>query len=89
MAEPIPVDPRPTVIITPAEKALLDVLLDTGATNPQIASKLGKSEDTIKSQMKLVMAKTGAATRLELAVLILRGKVRLVTRNYTLETVYE
>ncbi len=67
-----------TVHITPAEKELLDVLLDTGAGNVAIGAHLHKTENTIKAQMAGLLRKTNCASRGELMVVIFRDRVRLL-----------
>jgi two-component system, NarL family, nitrate/nitrite response regulator NarL len=44
----------------------------SGLTNAEIARKLGMSEDAVKDHVTQILVKTGATTRLELAMLALR-----------------
>ena len=50
---------------TPIERAVLDLLL-RGMTNKEIGRQLGKSGETIKRQLAVLMKRTGARNRVEL-----------------------
>lgn len=66
-----------SVDITHAEALVLRELLRDGAWNPVIAKRLTLSLETVKTHMKVMMAKAGAANRTELVLLILREEVTL------------
>ena len=65
------VAPLPT--FTLAERAMLDLLLQ-GMTNKEIGRQLGKSGETIKRQLAVLMKRTGARNRVELAHRVLSGE---------------
>lgn len=54
--------------LTPAERRVLDALAD-GARNRDVADALGVSVDTVKTHVKRVLAKLGARSRSEAAVI--------------------
>lgn len=56
----------PLLAFTLAERAVLDLLLQ-GMTNKEIGRQLGKSGETIKRQLAVLMKRTGARNRVELA----------------------
>ncbi|HEY1135273.1 MAG TPA: helix-turn-helix transcriptional regulator [Nocardioides sp.] len=60
------------VRLTPRERDVL-ALVALGASNARIGEELGLTLHTVKGYVKNVMAKTGAATRLEAAVLARRA----------------
>lgn len=74
-------DNRRVVFLSPAEKRILDVLMDTGGSNRQIAEVLGRTEDTVKGQFRTLYTKTGCRTRTELVVTVFRRRVRLIARK--------
>jgi DNA-binding CsgD family transcriptional regulator len=55
----------PLLAFTLAERAVLDLLLQ-GMTNKEIGRQLGKSGETIKRQLAVLMKRTGARNRVEL-----------------------
>ena len=59
----------PALVLTPAERAIADLLLQ-GWTNKEIARQLGKSVETVKSQLKVLMRRSRARNRTELAHLV-------------------
>ncbi len=73
----------PRIRISADEKRVLDVLLDTGPGNAEIARRLTRElgrevkEETVKTHMRRLLAKTGCATRTHLAVTIMRDRVKL------------
>jgi len=69
---PEPVVPRPDVL-TEREAAVLE-LIAKGQSNRQIATALHLAEGTVKNHVSRVMQKLHAATRTELAVLVLGRK---------------
>jgi DNA-binding CsgD family transcriptional regulator len=66
------------VPVTRQEFRVAQALLFNGATNAAIGKKLFLSEDTVKSHMKKLLARTGAATRTELMAAVFRGHLRLI-----------
>lgn len=62
------------VPLTPRERQLVAVILD-GAANREIAARLGLKEQTVKNQLATLYRKTGASSRLELAMLAVSGKL--------------
>lgn len=82
---PIPVQqsvptPAREVQVTFREHDVAHELFKTGGTNTQIARHLCLSEDTVKTHMKRLLARTGEATRSELIVAHYQGRLRLVAR---------
>ena len=69
------------VVLSPAELQVLDVFLQDGAGNREIGQILDRSEDTVKTHMKNIMAKAGCTSRTELAVRVMRDKIRIATRQ--------
>lgn len=55
------------VRLTPRERQLVDAILD-GVDNREIAQRLGVKEQTVKNQLTALYRKTGASSRLELAL---------------------
>jgi DNA-binding NarL/FixJ family response regulator len=74
-------DPR-EIQVTFREYDVAQELFKTGATNTQIADRLYISEDTVKTHMKRLLARTGSGTRSELIVAHYRGRIRLSARPY-------
>jgi len=68
------VSERPTVIITPAQRKVLDELLRTGGGDRQIGQALYLTENTVKTHMRELMQRTGSRTRTELAVRVMRNQ---------------
>lgn len=62
------------ITLTPREQQLVAAIL-RGAGNKEIARLLGVKEQTIKNQLVTLYQKTGASTRLELAMFVVRGQV--------------
>jgi DNA-binding NarL/FixJ family response regulator len=62
------------VPLTQRERELLAVILD-GAGNREIAARLGLKEQTVKNQLATLYRKTGASSRLELAMLAVSGRL--------------
>ena len=62
----------PPSTYTLAQRALLDLLLQ-GMTNKEIGRQLGKSAETIKRQLAVLMKRSGARNRVELARQVLSG----------------
>ena len=62
-----PPRPRNAVSLTPREQDVLRGIVD-GCSNREIAIRLGISEDTIKHHVSSLFDKTGASTRVELAL---------------------
>jgi DNA-binding CsgD family transcriptional regulator len=63
----------PLLTFTPVERAVLDLLLQ-GMTNKEIGRQLGKSGETIKRQLAMLMKRVGARNRVELAHRVLSGE---------------
>ena len=53
--------------LTPRQSQIVRIL-GSGATNREIADRLGLQEQTIKNQLSLIYGKLGVRNRLELAV---------------------
>ena len=62
------------VDLTPREQQLVAALL-RGAGNKEIAGLLGLKVQTVKNQLATLYQKTGASTRLELAMFIVTGRL--------------
>lgn len=62
--------------LTPRERQLLAAILD-GAGNREIAERLGLKEQTVKNQLATLFRKTGASSRLELAMFAVSGRLEL------------
>lgn len=56
----------PALVLTPAERAIANLLVQ-GWTNKEIARQLGKSDETIKCQLRALMRRASARNRTELA----------------------
>lgn len=63
--------------ITPAEARLVNLLLDMDSLS-QAAAALGISHHTARSQMKSVLAKTGAGRRAELVAMLMQASTQLL-----------
>ncbi|VTU22997.1 helix-turn-helix transcriptional regulator [Variovorax sp. RA8] len=63
----------PQLTFTPTERAVLDLLL-RGMTNKEIGRHLGKSGETIKRQLAMLMNRVGVRNRVELAHRVLSGE---------------
>lgn len=75
-----PIDKRRRVIVTPTELVVLDILLQNGASNEEIASVLNRHVDTIKSHMKHLLEKFGVTSRTELIVGVMRDRYSIGTK---------
>ncbi|MHB8692550.1 MAG: helix-turn-helix transcriptional regulator [Solirubrobacteraceae bacterium] len=64
-------DRTPTLQLTPREREVIEVLC-TGATNLEISKRLFISEETVKSHVKQLLKKLGAANRLDAVARYLR-----------------
>ncbi len=60
--------------LTPRERQLIGVILE-GAGNREIAARLGLKEQTVKNQLATLYRKTGASSRLELAMFAVQGRL--------------
>jgi DNA-binding NarL/FixJ family response regulator len=58
-------------LLTESEKRVV-LLVAEGLTNPQIATRLFVSPQTVKTHMKNVFRKLGVSSRTELTVLVVR-----------------
>ncbi len=70
----------PLATFTLVERAVLDLLLQ-GMTNKEIGRKLGKSGETIKRQLAMLMKRFGVRNRVELAHRVLAGGWSLAARS--------
>jgi DNA-binding NarL/FixJ family response regulator len=59
--------------LTRRQQEIVLAILD-GASNREIATRLGVSEQTIKNQLTVIFHKTGTSSRLELALLAARTR---------------
>jgi DNA-binding NarL/FixJ family response regulator len=57
-------------VLTPREREVLDYLA-TGQTNPQIASQLHISPETVKSHVGNILSKLGVASRRDVRRMVL------------------
>ena len=64
-----PAAPVPGVALTPAEQAVLGLLL-TGLANKEIASALNKAEPTVKHQVSSILQKYGQPSRARLIAVL-------------------
>ena len=55
------------VRLTPRQRQIVRALL-AGATNRQIAKRLGLKEQTVRNQLSLIYSEVGVHSRLELAL---------------------
>ena len=62
--------------LTPREQELIAAIL-AGAANKEIADRLGLKVQTVKNQLATLYQKTGASSRLELAMFVVRGTLDL------------
>jgi DNA-binding NarL/FixJ family response regulator len=53
--------------LTPRERQIIRALT-AGATNREIAARLGLKEQTVKNRLSVILGKLGARNRLELVV---------------------
>ncbi len=67
---------RSTERLTARERDIIELVM-TGATNQEIAHHLGISLKTVKNTLTGIFAKTGTASRTQLAVRMLRMKLYL------------
>ena len=69
-------DPPPsqTFVLTDRERGIVKVII-AGYTNREIARTFGLSEDTVKHHLTNIFDKTGASTRLELALFALHHRL--------------
>jgi len=78
---------RYTIVLSPREQEVLELLVTEAAANKDIARVLGISEETVKRHLVNIMNKTGWGTRLELAVYTLQARhaEELTQARYTEE----
>jgi DNA-binding NarL/FixJ family response regulator len=69
-----PPQPR-LVVLTPQQRAVIGHLAADGADDQQIARRLGISLWTVRSHMKAALQRTGARSRTQLAVWLLRRQI--------------
>ena len=65
---------RTQLVLTRRERELVAAIL-RGATNREIARTLGVKEQTVKNQLATLYQKAGASSRLELAMMIVSGRL--------------
>jgi DNA-binding CsgD family transcriptional regulator len=76
--EPEPFTGRATTVrLSPGRIAVLDGLC-RGLSNRRIGEELGRSEDTVKTQVKDILAALGATDRMHAVVRVMSGQVRIV-----------
>ena len=63
--------------VTRAQAQVIAELACDGASNGTIAERLGISEETVKSHLKAALAAARCTNRTELAVALLRGRLKL------------
>ncbi len=68
-----PRQPRP-LFLTPRERQVVELLID-GCSNDDIAARLRLRPQTVKNQLTRIYTKVGVATRVQLAVAVLRQGV--------------
>ena len=61
---------RDIIQLTQKEKQILDVFLEKGLSNKQIAMVLGISDFTVKLHMSRIMKKHNARTRTQLLIFV-------------------
>jgi DNA-binding NarL/FixJ family response regulator len=66
------------VWLTPAEWDVLQQLLTDAPSNEEIGLRLGRSEETVKTQMKQVIRKMGVYSRAEVILAVYRYDVHVV-----------
>jgi DNA-binding CsgD family transcriptional regulator len=74
MTTPLP--PR-VVTISVAQRKVIGELTRDGAENKEIGRRLGMSTETVRSHMARAMEIVGATNRTHLAILLLRGGIRV------------
>lgn len=76
----LPVDHSPGIVcvrVTFAEYKVLKELIRDGATNKVIARRCYLTEDTVKTHIKSILARTPQTDRTSLVVAVLRGKTQI------------
>lgn len=68
------------VLLTDHERRLVRILA-SGATNREIASRLGLREQTVKNRLSAIYERLGLRNRLELAVYLTKMAVSKPTRG--------
>lgn len=59
---------RPEIRLTASESLVMELVVNEGLNNKEIAKELGISEETVKRHLFMVFNKTGYSTKLELAI---------------------
>lgn len=67
----------PAVALSRGQRAALVELLRTGGTNHEIGRRISTSEEMVKVHLRRVMQKTGASTRTEIVLLVMRGDITI------------
>lgn len=80
-AVPTPADREivPIAVLTRAQRAVLGQLTEDGASDLEIADRLGLAEQTVKAHMKAIFKATGCRNRTALVVACLRGRLSIRT----------
>lgn len=66
-----------TIYVSQSEWRVLTAFLHDGGSNETVARRLCCSQETVKTHMRRLLAKTGCDTRSSLAVAVLRGHVHV------------
>ncbi len=74
-------EPPRLIVLTPRQRAVLGHLTWDGADNRTIAARMGLTEHTIKSHMKIILAAFDAESRTAIVADCLRGRVTIRTRK--------
>ena len=69
------------IILTSREMAVLNELMQDGASNRVIGRRLYCSEDTVKTHLKRIYAKTGCHERASLVVALFRKHIVVDTQG--------
>lgn len=68
-------DEEVVVFLTPSEWRVFTAFLKDGCDNSTLALRCGRSLDTVKTHMRVILGKAGCSTRSELAVAVLRNYI--------------
>lgn len=72
----MPDEPR-VITVTPRERAVMVELAADGASNAEIAERLGLTTEGVANRFKALMRRTGYTSRTVMAVDLLRGRLKL------------
>jgi DNA-binding NarL/FixJ family response regulator len=70
-----------TVVVTPAQKLVLDCLLEDGADNRTIGRRLGSSEETVKTHVRDLLRRFDVPNRTALVCEILHRRVTVAVET--------